>query len=266
MSEAQRGRWTLSLPIVTEHSQSMEEVTGIVYSISEQHTDTSSARITHDNVDARKVLDFLKECSPYTSDECLKSIVTGVVADDSINVDALISVGNRIVNTMDGKDVFTYSFSQKGKVNTLSEPRNIKCGHEEGKTIDPALLFQRLLVVSDAGNDEIKFEEVMEYKLPTTFPPALFDSQFLPRKANKPPLMDSIEDAVKQNNGVCYGKPATDVFVLDGGSHSYRINWKKNETFGNIAKQYALFVNKRMEKLPLFSMGTVVPQLKVWHI
>ena len=85
----------------------MEEVTGVVYSTSEQHTDTSSARITRDNVDARKVLDY----SPYTSDECLKNILTSVVTDDSINVDALISVGKRIVNRMDGKDLFSYSFS-----------------------------------------------------------------------------------------------------------------------------------------------------------
>ena len=76
-----------------------------------------------------------------------------------LNVDALVSVGNRIVNRMDGRDVFSY------KVNPLSEPRKIRCGHEEGKPIDPALLFQRLLDVGNAGKYEIKFEEVMEYEL-----------------------------------------------------------------------------------------------------
>jgi hypothetical protein len=49
MSEPQRGRWTLALPLVTEYSQSMEEATGIVYSTSEQHTNTSSIRNTRDH-------------------------------------------------------------------------------------------------------------------------------------------------------------------------------------------------------------------------
>ena len=48
MSEAQRGRWTLALPLVTEYSQGMDDVT------SEQHIDTSSARITCDHEDTGK--------------------------------------------------------------------------------------------------------------------------------------------------------------------------------------------------------------------
>ena len=51
MSEAQRGRWTLALPLVTEYSLGMDDATGITYSTSEQHIDTSSARITCDHED-----------------------------------------------------------------------------------------------------------------------------------------------------------------------------------------------------------------------
>ena len=46
----------------------MEEVIGIVYSTSEQHTDTSSTLITRDHEGAEKDINFLKEFSPYTSD------------------------------------------------------------------------------------------------------------------------------------------------------------------------------------------------------
>ena len=128
MREAQRGRWTLALPLVTEYSQGMDDVTGITYSTSEQLIDTSSARITCDHEDTGKVLNFITEFSPYTSDECLRNIVTGVVADDAINVHELISVGKRIVEEMDGKDVFTYSFCRKDKVKALSEPSKIIFG------------------------------------------------------------------------------------------------------------------------------------------
>ena len=91
--------------------------------------------------------------------------------------------------------------------------------------------------MANAGKEEIKFEEVMGYEL-STFPPALFENTSLPRKALKLPLMDSIDNAVNLNG------PATDTYVLDGGSLLYRIGWKKKETFGNIAKIYASFVTK----------------------
>ena len=262
MSDVQRGRWTLALPIVTEYSQSMEEVTETIYSTSEQHTDTSTTRITRDHADTEKVLNFLKEFSPYCSDESLRNIVTGVVADDIINVDQLISVVNKIVIEMDRKDVFSYSFCRKDKVKTLSEPSKIYCC-DEGKSIDPELLFQRLLVIANAGNDEIKFEEVMEYEL-STFPPALFENTSLPRKAVKPPLMDSIESYVHLNGsgGVCYHKPATDTYVLDGGSLLYRLSWKKKDTFGNIAKAYASFVINNYGKAIVVFDGYYDPSIK----
>ena len=87
---------------------------------------------------------------------------------------------------------------------------NINYSDGQGKSTDPSLLFQRLLVVANAGKDEIKFEEVMRYVL-STFPPALFENTSLPRKANKPPLMDSIEYTVNLNGsgGVWYETPAT---------------------------------------------------------
>ena len=72
------------------------------------------------------------------------------------------------MNEMDGKDVFNYSFCRKDKVVTLSESSKINCGDKQGKSIDPALLFQRLLV-GNAGKDEIKFEEVIGYELSTPF-------------------------------------------------------------------------------------------------
>ena len=128
---------------------------------------------------------------------------------------------------MNGKYVFNYSFSRKDKAKTLSEPSKINCG-DEGKSIDPALLFQSLLVVANVGKGEINFDEVMEYELSSS-PPALFEDTFSPRKANKPPLADSIENTVNLCGfgGVEYRKPTTDTYVLDGGSLLHRIGWKK---------------------------------------
>jgi hypothetical protein len=140
---------------------------------------------------------------------------------------------------------------------------NINCSDGQGKSIDPSLLFQRLLVVANAGKNEIEFEEVMRYVL-ITFPPALFENTSLPRKANKPPLMDSIEYTVNLNasRGVWYEKPATHMQVLHGGSLLYCIGWKKKETFGNIAKRYASFVTKNYRKATVVFDGHSSPSIK----
>ena len=64
MEEVQIGRWTLSLPLVSEYNQYMEEVGGLAYSTSEQPTDTSSTKMNRDHEDTEKVLAFLKDFSP----------------------------------------------------------------------------------------------------------------------------------------------------------------------------------------------------------
>ena len=187
MEEVQRGRWTLSLSLVSEYNQYMEEFTGLAYSTSEQHTDTSSTKMNRDHEDTEKVLAFLKDFYPYSyTDDSLHNIVSGVEADDNVNVHEMRSIGQKIVNDMDNKDVFTYSFSRRDKAKTMSEKSKVPCGDQAGRSIDPALLFQRLLVI--AGTDKIELDDVMRYEL-STFPPTLFENSFMPREAQKYVLM-----------------------------------------------------------------------------
>ena len=244
MEELQRGRWTLSLPLVSEYSQYMEEATGLAYSTSEQHTDTSSTKTNRDHEDTAKVPAFLKDFSPYSyTDDSLHNIVSGVEADDNVNVHEMRSLGQKIVNDMDNKDVFTYSFSRRDKAKTMSEKSKVPCGDQAGRPIDPALLFQRLLVIANAGTDKIELDDVMRYEL-STFPPTLFENSFIPREAQKYVLMTDKENYsnTKEIKGVCYSKPDTDVFVSDVGSLLRRISWKEKQTFGDIIKAHTSFV------------------------
>jgi len=57
------------------------------------------------------------------------------------------------------------------------------------RNIDPALLFQRFLVVS--RSEDLSLEEVLTYEL-SPYPPALFETWNILRKADKPQLAQAI--------------------------------------------------------------------------
>ena len=94
------------------------------------------------------------------------------------------------------------------------------------RTIDPALMFQRFLVVSRSG--DLSLEEVSTYEL-SPYPPALFEARNILRKADKPELAQAIRDhaADLSSEAVMNSIPKTDCYVLDGGSLLHRLPWKK---------------------------------------
>ena len=94
-----------------------------------------------------KRFSFIAENSPFqTGFVELQNIVTGLCANQVVNVDEFFDVGHKILQSMEGKNIFSISFKRSTKVRTLaaSEKQN-KIDHE---AIDPALLFQRLLLVA----------------------------------------------------------------------------------------------------------------------
>ena len=81
-------------------------------------------------------------------------------------------MGNSIVDDMDGKEIFFYSVHIKNKAKT-PEVSKIKFDDDTGRSIEPDLLFQRLLVVANTGNEDVNLDDVLKYEL---FPLALFES------------------------------------------------------------------------------------------
>ena len=90
-----------------------------------------------------------------------------------VKVHDLVSVGNSIVDDMDGKEIFFYSLRRKAE--TLSEVPKMKYDDGTGRFIEPALLFQRMLVVANTGDEDVDLDDVLKYEL-CTFPLALFES------------------------------------------------------------------------------------------
>ena len=161
----------------------MQDFTDLTYASSEQHRESTQPRIRRDFLDLEKIKEKLSTCTPFSADPSLRNIVTGVVAKEDVNVHQFENVGRKITEKMVGNPVFGYSYKRKDRAKTLADEFNIKVS--QGQTIDPALLFQRLLFVLASG--DLSLEDVMSYEL-STFPTALFEAKEILRKADKPQL------------------------------------------------------------------------------
>jgi hypothetical protein len=148
-----------------------------------------------------------------------------------------------MVDGMVGTPIFSFSFRRGDKVKTLGDEKNVKVA--DGRSIDLALLFQRLVVLSKSTN--FSMLEIMSYEL-SPFPTSLFSGNDVPRVADKAHLCDAISsfaNSKSQDKAVTDTINSSDFFVLDGGSLLHRLPWLKGESFGAIGAMYADFVVKR---------------------
>ena len=164
------------------------------------------------------------------------------------------------------QDIFNFEFKRSKRVKNMSS--EIKLDLKEDVRIDPALFFQRLLVV--AQSNPVDMQEIMTYEL-SACPLSLFESPTLLRKADKPKLMDVIVHQVKSDHTdeLLYNTKdntdehilddpenptpvneisTTDQYVLDGGSLLHRVRSTKHSTYTEIANSCANFVNANYAK------------------
>ena len=58
----------------------MQELTTRSYTTSEQHKELSASRLRRDETDLRKVAEKLDCFTPFSADESLHNIITGIIA------------------------------------------------------------------------------------------------------------------------------------------------------------------------------------------
>ena len=97
-----------------------------------------------------------------------------------------------------------------------------------------------LLVLAAKATQDL--EAVFKYEL-CSYPPALFESPFLLREAQKPVLADAIWSLLQTPN-----IPAVSCqvqYVLDGGALLQRIPWKKDVTYNEILGPCTEYVTRK---------------------
>ena len=156
--------------------------------------------------------------TPFSKDRSLRNIVTDIEAPSDTNVHEYKAVGMNIINTMVSQAAFQYSFKCKDMAKTYRHSSSVSIAPD--RTIDPALLFQRFIVVSQTG--DLSMQEVMKHEL-STHPPALFKGRHIFREVDKPHIATAISEYASSVTSGEYevvkeSSPKTDHYVLDGGS------------------------------------------------
>ncbi|KAJ8890708.1 hypothetical protein PR048_010217 [Dryococelus australis] len=174
LSESVRAQWVLSMPACCEYSVAMQTLTQTAYTTSEQHKEMHKSRLTQNREDGAKVLAFLQQNSPFTTDTTLRNIVTGHTFDTHyVNVQNMSFIGENILKNLVGKDVFTFSCNRKDSVQTLASSAKVKVNSDDGTSFDKGLLFQRLSVATNNGGASL--EEVLDHEL-CPYPPSPFET------------------------------------------------------------------------------------------
>ena len=100
MLEHQRAVWTMSSTASSSYNLAMQELTGNIYTTSEQHKDLSTSRVNRDDADHDKVAANLDSFTPFSDDTSSCNIVIGVNANDYVDAHDMFTIGNDIVRWM----------------------------------------------------------------------------------------------------------------------------------------------------------------------
>ena len=93
MTETQRLVWLMAHPVCAKVYNAMQQLTGTQYDTSEQHKYLTTARQGKYMADSCELLQFLESRNPFSDNCSLRSIVTGINAGISVNVDTAKDVG-----------------------------------------------------------------------------------------------------------------------------------------------------------------------------
>ncbi|KAH3689616.1 hypothetical protein DPMN_190866 [Dreissena polymorpha] len=174
MTKQLRTPWTLS-------------ATHLTYTTSPKHKDSTEACIKWDSSDLKKMQTQIATCSPFTADPTLRNMVNEIVAGSDVNVHAIEGVGKTIIRDIIGKSVFAYKFTRKYRTKSLRNSLAVKIASD--RAFDPALLFQRFMVVSKSRDPSLAV--VLSYEL-SSQPAAFFEVKNIFCTADKPQIAQAI--------------------------------------------------------------------------
>ena len=125
MSEHQRTVWVMSSTVSSAYNYPVQELTARSFTTGEQHKELSASQVSRDEADLGKVAEKLDSFTSFSADESLGNIITGINANEDVNVQDIFEIGNDIVQKMVGQLVFSYSHKRSLKVKTLASSKNV---------------------------------------------------------------------------------------------------------------------------------------------
>ncbi len=239
MSEQQRHLWLQSMPACIVVNNIMQEMSGVVYETSEQHKDLTKARLDRDMTDTNTLATALQDRNPFRQGAELTNIMTGVCANDQVNVDKAKDIGRNILQSMEGESVSVLVFKRKVQAITMANKSVVRIDGDVVQ-VDPELMFQRLVVAARGSNN---MQDVFKYEL-CNKPASLFDVNGFLRTGNKSALAEALwlELAVVDPPLDPPSMTRDIQYVLDGGALLYRIVWPHTATYRDVIMMYVRYV------------------------
>ena len=116
LTETQGLVWLLSMHACAGVNCALQDLTAVTYNTSDQHKEATRARQERDFKYTEELLKCLQSRNPFTDDPCLRSISTGVTADNEVNVDKANEIESQILESMIGESILGYIFRRKQQV------------------------------------------------------------------------------------------------------------------------------------------------------
>ena len=107
------------MPACAETNRAMQELMGVKSNSGEQNKEMSKARQKQDAKDTLVILTTFADRNTFSADPNLRNIMTGVNADNVVNVDRA-RVGEKILSSMTGKLATDYTFKRSSQAVTLA--------------------------------------------------------------------------------------------------------------------------------------------------
>lgn len=217
-------------------------------------------RQKRDQQDLEIILNYLKERNPFNLNEgpTLRNIFDGMESGSSVNVDRSFEIGEKIVSSMRNQCVSDYTFKKVNQAITM-QSRNSVMIDGEAVTIDPQLLFQRLILL--VGNmDDSQLKDVFKYEL-SHRPPSIFDEKGYMRSGEN----TSLDNALLKEVGGEGGVEINDVGcrkILSGEYLLNKVAWKKNQTYDDILNDYVTHVQQYNSPTIVFDAYTSGPSIE----
>ena len=231
-------RWALSLHICSTVKQNLiAAVNGEDLKVITKHKEEGQTRILTDATDRKKIREKLLTCidpfDPSNPDMGIVNIVSGRVAELSVNVEQSAKLGSTMMSE------FLKSWPE-GFNKTISTPIvTMSMGKKHVKVdkvpvYDPSVIYLRILGLQKAR--DINLKEVMKYEL-AAIPPSIFDEKTGEMRLiqSKSCLKSQLQVEIPWTSSYNY-----DVTLLDGCAFLWIVSWPAKGTVRDYIKNSCL--------------------------
>ena len=241
VTESVRNTWVSTVHKTSSVKTALAQYTNLEYCHdTAQHSEMGKSRVIRDNKDLLKVLQFFEQHNPFdVSDNRLRGLVSGIAAADSdnINCDEVEQVGAVIMTRINGVPFKDVKLKRSDQVKTLAHVTNaVTAGGKKPLNIDPAILFNRFLVIMQRAPD---MKPYFAYEL-SELPSSMFTNNTM-RKTNKAQLGKEMCRNVESSN---VNNAMDAVSVIDGGYLLHVVHWNDGYTYADVAGQYIMYVDR----------------------